>query len=544
MRVFLRILGIASGQWRWLCGGILLGLLVIAVNTLLMALSGWFIASMAVAGATGIAFNYFFPAAAIRALAIVRTVGRYGERLVTHEAALRMVADLRVWLFLRLEPLSPAILEKYAGGDVAGRLRADVDLLENVYLRIFAPFLIGISSVLFAIVFVALRAPAAGFALAVALVMAGILLPLLSGRLARRPGERSTILAGDLRNSVTEGLLGVEELILLGAVDRQAAGVEELSARLVAEQEKLAGIAALSQAGNVVCAGLGVIAIFLTAGAAVTAGTISPPALVMLILFATASFEAVGPMAAALQLLPGTRAAVARLLVLADAPPPVLDPAFPAPLPHGSSISFSDVSFAYGEGKLVLDRFNLEIAQGERVALVGPSGSGKSTIVDLLLRFRDYRGSIKIGGMEIRDLAADDLRSIVTCLSQRPHLFNSSIRANILLGNPDAGEADLLRAVADAGLESWVSTLPNGLETAVGEGGKAVSGGEGRRIALARVLLKEAPIIILDEPTEGLDILTEEQVVARLVARTAGRTVLVITHRPACLKLADRDIRL
>jgi len=544
MRAVGRILSVAAGQWRWMLSGIILGVLVIAANSILMALSGWFIASMAVAGVSGVHFNYFVPAAAIRALAIFRTLGRYGERLVSHEAALRMLADLRVWLFRRLEPLAPAVLERYAGGDVAGRLRADVDALENLYLRILAPMTTGTLAIGAALVFVASLSVPAALALACALLTAGIVLPLVTGRLARQPGERATALGGELRSIVTEGLQGAEELFLLGASERQAAAVDRLSAELVAAQEKLARIAALSQAGNVICAGLAGAAVLLTGAAAVNAGSLAPPSLAMLLLFSAATFEAVGPMSGALQMLPGTTSVFKRLLVLADAQPPVPEPSRPVNLPRETAITLRGLSFAYHEDQPVFDDFDLDLARGERVALVGASGCGKSSLVEILLRFRDYRGSIRMGGVEIRDLAADELRGLISCLPQRPHLFNTSIRDNILLGNPAADAAELEQAVEDAGLSSWIAALPAGLETSVGAGGRDVSGGEGRRIALARALLKNAPILILDEPTEGMDARTEQQVIASLAKRTAGKTVLLITHRPACLALADRVVTL
>jgi len=544
MRAIARILTVTAGQWRWMVGGVLLGLLVIAANATLMALSGWFIASMAIAGASGVHFNYFLPAGAIRGLAIARTVGRYAERLVSHEAALRMLADLRVWLFRRLEPLAPAVLERYAGGDVAGRLRADVDALENLYLRILAPMITGILAIAAALLFVSSLSVPASLVLGFALFIAGIALPLITGALARQPGKSATDLGGELRSMVTEGLQGAEELFLLGASERQAAAVDVLSAQLVAAQEKLARIAALSQAGTVVCAGLAAAAILLAGSAAVNAGTLAPPSLAMLLLFCAATFEAVGPMAGALQLLPGSTAAFARLLALSDAPPPVPDPERPAELPGSTAISLKGLSFAYRDGEPVLHAVDLDLAQGERVALVGPSGCGKSTLVEILLRFRDYRGSARVGGVEIRDLASDELRGLISCLPQRPHLFNASIRSNILVGNPAAADTELQQAVEDAGLSDWVATLPAGLDTAVGEGGREVSGGEGRRIALARALIKKAPILILDEPTEGLDAVTEQTVVSRLAKSTAGKTVLVITHRPACLALADRVVTL
>jgi len=542
MRELIRILSIARPQWLWMAGGILLAIAVIIANALLMAISGWFIASMAMAGISGVAFNYLLPAASIRAFAILRTVGRYGERLVTHEAGFRVLALLRVWFFRRLEPLAPAGLEAYTAGDVAGRLRSDIDALESLYLRIVLPLASGIIAIILAVLFVACWNLAAATALLLALLAAGLLLPLLAQRLSTEPGRQAVELAGELRSMVTEGLQGGEELLLLGAVELQATRVEKLSNQLIAEQEKLAKINGITLAGAVLCAGLGLTGVLIGAGSAVGSGTLAGPLLVMLLLFAAAAFEATAGMPGALQLLPGCRASIRRIRELADAPLPVPEPADPLALPADYEIEFKEVSFAYDPARPVLQNFSCHVRSGERLALAGPSGCGKSTIAELLLRFRPYSGEISIGGTEAKNLASDDLRSLIAAVPQRPHLFNSTLRDNLLLANPDANETQLQQVLADACLTDWVANLPEGLETRVGEGGSAVSGGEARRIALARALLKDAPILILDEPTEGLDLDTEEKVVTRLAARLTGKTVLIITHRPACLKLADRVI--
>ena len=545
MRELFAVLRAARRQWFWMAAGIALGMTVITANTLLMALSGWFIASMAVSGASGIPFNYILPAAAIRALAIVRTVGRYGERLVTHEAAFRVLADLRVWLFRCLEPLAPAGLERYAGGDVAGRLRSDVDALENLYLRIIAPLAVGSLSILLAVALMSLWSASAAAALLVFLLLAGVGLPLLAGWLAREPGRLSTALAGELQVAVTEGLQGAEELILLGAVARQTARVNDLSMRLIVEQQRLGGIGALTQAGAVACGGLGVAAVLAVGGMATVSGRLAGPELVMALLFAAAAFEAAGTLPGALQLFPAAREAARRILELADAALPVPDPPLPAyPLPATTGIVFEDVSCAYSPGLPVLAGFNLAVPAGSRVALVGPSGIGKSTIIEILLRFRDYGGSVTLGGSEIRELAADDLRTLISAVPQRPHLFNATIGENILLGNADASAEQLQQVLEDACLTPWITGLPLGLETPVGEGGAAVSGGEARRIALARALLKDAPILLLDEPTEGLDARTEQELVGRLIQATRGKTVLLVTHRPACLAMAERVVEM
>lgn len=540
MRELFRILAVARGQWPWMAAGMLLAVLVIAANALLMAVSGWFIASMAVAGTTGAAFNYFFPSAAIRGLAILRTVGRYLERLATHEAGFRVLALLRVWLFRRLEPLAPATLERLGGGDVAGRLRADVDALESLYLRIMLPLAAGGVAILAATAFVAIWSTSAAGVLFLALLAAGVGLPLVARRLAEEPGRRSAELAGSLRETVTEGLQGGDELILLGATERQASLVDDLSRRLVVEQERLAAGGGITLAGGIACGGVGVAAVLAIASFQVAAGELGGPLLVMLLLFAAAAFESAGGMPAALQHLPAARESVRRILELADSPPPVPEPAVPAPLPASAGIAFRNVSFSHAPSLPVLRDFNLDVPAGGRVALMGPSGSGKSTVADILLRFRDYGGSVTLGGVELRDLGGEAIRGLIAVVPQQPHLFNGTIRENILLGNPAAEEEQVRRAVRDAALAEWVDGLPLGLDTPVGEGGSAVSGGEARRIALARALLKDAPVFLLDEPTEGLDWTTEQRVIAALANRIGGKTVLIISHRPACGALAER----
>jgi ATP-binding cassette subfamily C protein CydC len=537
------ILRICRRQWRWLVGGILLALLVIAANVFLMALSGWFIASMAVAGATGLQFNYQLPAAGIRALAIIRTVGRYGERLVTHEAAFRVLADLRVWFFLKLAPLAPAGLECYASGDLAGRLRADVDALENLYLRIGVPLFAGLVSMCCGVAIVAIWSVPVASALFVTLSVTGILIPLIVRSLASEPGEKAATLSGDLRIALTESVEGYEELRILGAAERQAGELSRLSASLVAAQHRLARIGALGQAAGVVCSGAAMVAVVALAGGRISDGTLPGPSLVMLLLLGGALFETVAQLPAALQSAPAGLASLKRILQVAMTPPPFREPSGPCHLQAvNPTIRFHNVHATHLPEHAARRCFSLEVKAGERVALVGPSGTGKSTIMELLLRFRPYTGTIEIGGVDLRDMDEDTLRRLVTALPQAPHLFNASIRDNILIARPVAAAEELGEAIAAAGLSDWIAGLPEGAETQVGEQGELVSGGEARRIALARTLLSEAPIVILDEPTEGLDAELERRVVERLALRLAGKTVLLATHRRACLALAERIV--
>ena len=547
MNHIIRFLIISRKQWRWMAGGIVLGVLVIIANTLLMAVSGWFIASMAVSGSSGVAFNYFFPSASIRFLAIARTVGRYAERLVTHEATFRILAGLRVWLFQRFEPLAPACLERYADGDVAGRLRADVDALETLYLKFIAPLAVGIVSIVAGVGFIACFSLPSAAVMLIFLAIAGIGLPLLVGLVSERPGRRAAQLAADLRSRVTEGLQGVEELILLGAVERQAAVVDGLSGRLVSAQERLGRINGISIGGMVLLAGSGGAAVLVAATMQVSAGLIPPPNLVMLLLFSAALFEAAGLLPSALHLLPTARESAARIFELADASVPVPDALITDAIPVNNSVCFTAVSASYLPDTRVLHNFSLSVPPGGCVVLTGASGSGKSLIVEVLLRFRTYQGSITVGGVEISSLAKDALHDLIAAVPQRPHLFNGTIRENIMLGDPAASEEQLQRALFDSCLDTWVAGLPEGLATQVGISGSAVSGGEARRIALARALLRNAPILLLDEPTEGLDAVTEHTVLSRINIRIREKnetTMLIVSHRPACLTLGDKVIRL
>ncbi len=543
----IRFLKISRGQLFWMVAGITLGVAVIAANTLLMALSGWFIASMAVSGVSGASFNYFFPSAGIRFLAITRTVGRYAERLITHEATFRILSDLRVWLFRRFVPLSPACLERYAGGDVAGRLRADVDALETFYLKIIAPLAVGIISIVAALVFLVWASPPSAAVMLLFLLLAGAGLPVLVHRLSEEPGRKSAVLSAELRSKVTEGLQGVEELILLGAVERQAAMVDGLSARVIVEQERLGRINGLVLGGMVLFAGSGVAAVLLTGSMQVAFHQIPPPNLVMLLLFSASVFEAAGLLPSALHLLPAAQESASRVFELADAPIPVPDNHMSCTVPAGNEICFKNVTASYLPGEPVVQNVSLTIPANGSVVLTGTSGAGKSLVIEILLRFRTYEGSITVGGIEIRDLPKETLLGMIAAVPQHPHLFNGTIRDNILLGNAAADDELIRQALRDSALETWVAGLPLGLETSMGSNGSSVSGGEARRIALARALIKNAPILLLDEPTEGLDAATEREVVSRLKNRFSGRgdtSLLVVSHRPACLALGTSVIRL
>lgn len=541
-------LKISRSQWLWMIGGIILGVAVIIANTLLMAVSGWFIASMAIAGGSGVPFNYFVPSATIRFLAITRTVGRYLERLITHEATLRILSDLRVWLFNRFIPLAPASLERYSGGDLTGRLRSDVDALETLYLRIVAPVAVGGISITVGLLFIAYFSLSVAVAMLLFLLFAAVCLPLLVNSFSKEPGKNSTTLTAKLRNKVTDGIQGVEELVILGAMERQAASVDLLSSQLIDEQERLGRINGFSLSGMALLSGTAVAIVLLITSGLVASHQITPPNLVMLLLFSAAIFEAAAQIPSALNLLPAAQESANRIFKLAYSKIPVPDNPNPSTkLPTDYSICFKNVYASYLPEKPIIQNISFTVPTGGRLILNGTSGIGKTLLIEILLRFRDYKGSVTVGGVEINTLLKESLVGMMTVVPQRPYLFNGTILENILLGNSAADRETIDAALRDSCLDSWVGSLPLGLATEVGSNGSLVSGGEARRIALARALLKKVPILLLDEPTEGLDSETEREVVSRLNERfrkTPGTTVLVVSHRPACLLLGDSKLHL
>ncbi len=526
----------------WMLAGTLVALITLLANVTLMALSGWFVTSMAVAGAAGIAVNYFAPAALIRLSAIVRTAGRYGERLLNHEATFRLIAGLRVWFYHHLEPLAPARLQQYHSGDLLSRIRADIDALDNLYVRVLVPVAVAALSVLLFFVFLLLHDPLIALSGLAFLLLAGVALPLWSQARGQGPGRRLAADEAELRTAVIDGVQGMAELTLYGANDRQAERIDRLGRRLTTDQMRLHSDHGLTQAAVGLSAHLSLWVLLWLAIPMVQDGRLMPPALAMLALFTLASFEAVAPLPHAFQLLGRTIASARRIFAIIDTPPAVSEPSAPSPSLERFDIRFEAVSFSYpGAAAPALSEISLEIPAGSRAAVVGATGSGKSTLFNLLLRFWPLdAGDIRVGGYSISQLAGDDLRRYIAVVSQQTHLFDTSIRDNLLIANPEATPAALESACRIAQIHDFISELPEGYDTWVGETGVRLSGGQARRIAVARALLKDAPILLLDEPTEGLDAATERDLMAALNRLMVGRTVLLITHRPAGLDWVDQ----
>ena len=545
MRDFLRLLSFCRPYARWVAAGIGLNAVVILSNVGLLALAGWFIASMALAGIGRIPIEYFAPAAAIRGLAILRTVGRYLERLVTHEATLRLLAELRVWFYGHLEPLAPARLQRHRGGDLLSRIRADIDSLDTFYLRVLAPAAAAAICVIALVAVLTLYSATAAWILAAGLIASGAILPLLVRRLSQSAGRGVVTARAALRVVAAETVQGLAELLLAQAALRQNAAGAELGRSLVRQQRRQAWLGSTASALSGLTAQLTLWGALVVMIPLVQAGSLAGPDLAFAALYVLASFEAVAPLPGAFVALGETLAASRRIFELVDATPSITEPAVEEPRPQRFDLRISNLRMRYTEeAPWALDGLNLDVAQGEAIGIVGASGSGKTTLLNVLLRFWDYEGELEIGGVSLRELGSDTARGLFGVVSQQTHLFNVSVRDNLRLARPDATDAELTLALHAAHLADDIAALPDGLDTLVGENGARFSGGQARRLAIARAILRDAPILLLDEPTEGLDAASERAVLDALAQLMPGKTTLLITHRPSALRIVSRVVSL
>ena len=537
LKIFLRLLRLARPYWAWMALGALCSLITVLANLGLMALAGWFIAAMAVAGAAGVLMNYVLPAAFIRLFAIARTGGRYLERLTTHDATLRFLSELRVWFYERVETLAPARLQPYRGGDLLTRIQNDIDTLHHAYLRVAAPVLVALVAV--AVVTAVLAHYSAWVALVTLffLLLTGAAIPLVMRLAGERPGALLVESRAALRSAVVDSVQGMGELSVYGAASRQARTVEALTRSIATQQMRLSRLAGLSEGTVGLCAGMAMWGALLICISLVSNGRLQSPELPLVALLTLASFEAVGPLPLAFHRLGETLAAARRIFEIADAQPQIALAPGASPRPRDFSLVMRGVRLRYdGQTTWALDGIDLDLKPGRCVAVVGASGAGKSSIVRVALRFWEYQeGEIHLGGHDLRRYQPEDVRSLIAVVSQDTHLFNATIRDNLLLAAPGADEQTLARAARAAQIHDFIAALPEGYDTWVGEAGARLSAGEGRRVAIARALLKDAPILLLDEPTENLDAQTELAVLEALDRLMTGRSVLLITHKPAVL---------
>lgn len=540
-----RLIHLLSPRRGWMLAGLGLATVTLLANFGLLALSGWFLAATALAGLAGIAaqnaFNFFTPSAMVRFFATLRVGSRYAERLVTHEATFRLLADLRVWFYTRLEPLAPAVLQTQHAADLLNRIVTDIDTLNLFYLRVFVPVLTAIAAGLIMAAFFAFFSWPAALALILGLCLNGVLAPALTSRKGAKPGAEINRVTAALRTEYVEALQGMGELLVFGAAPAMRARAAALNEELATAQAEMGRVSGLGFALSGLAANATLLAVLVFGAKRFEAGDIGPAQVPMLVLGAMAAFEATAPLPTALQYLGQIKSAARRIFALADQAPPIPALAAPAPAPHGYGLELRDITLRYTpDAPAVLEGFSLSVPEGRHIGITGATGAGKSTLINLLMRFHEFQGGeARFGGQDLRAYGSADMARHVTIISQRSHLFHTSIRDNLLLANGRADESALWHALEVAQLAGFVRSLPRGLDSLVGEGGAKLSGGQARRVALARAVLKPAPWLILDEPTEGLDVETERAFLADLAPILAGRTVLYITHRPAGLALMD-----
>lgn len=532
MSAIWRILTLWQRRAPSLLAGALISVAAAATAVALMSVSGAMVAG-AVAGAA------LSAPLVLRVLGPARVVLRYFERLVSHDAMFRALADLRVWFFRGLAERAAGGLGFRRAGDTLARLVNDVDALDGLYLRILLP-LAGAVVLLPVLIWLVGRVDRLlGAIVALLFVAAAFVLPLMAARASAGAGERLASTTAALRVAALDALTGLREVRAFGAEGRMLALVQAREAALLAAQHEVAVRSAWAGAAALICGQAAILAVLIAAGAhPVTAAATA--------FLAVAAFEVAGGLPRAGALAGHAAAAAARVLDAAEGPLPLPDPPRPAALPRGSALGFEGVHFAWQPDRPnVFDGLTLDIPEGSRVAIIGPSGTGKSTLAALALRVVAPRqGRVLLGGVDVATLTAADVRRRIGWLSQATHLFDDSIRANLKLAHPDANDAEMWAALDAARIGDVVRSLPDGLDTWVGEGGTRFSGGQGRRLALARTLLSSAPVLILDEPCAGLDADTERDFFLTLNETAANRTIVLIVHRLTGVERLDRIWRL
>ena len=539
MRVLVRLLNFLSPH-RWQVAlAILLGVGTMATNIGLLTVAAYLIAASAL---KILLSQLALPMFLVQVFGASRAFLRYAERLVSHNVTFKLLADLRTWLYGRLEPVSPARLLGYRSGDLLARIVKDVEELENVYLRALSPLIVAmlISFLTFSLLYVFFD-PSLAFVVLGFLALAGIGVPLLVNVLARKLGRRQLKLRAELNAQIVDGLQGVQDLLALGQAAKQQERISALGLKLGRAQRRMASITGLQDALGDLTMNLAMWTVLILAIPLVNEGRIGGVYLAFLVLLVLGSFEAVRPLGGAFQFLGRSLGAGERLFEIADMKPHVLGPGKPLPAPTRHTLEFDHVGFRYEEDEpLVLEKISFKVEPGSRVAIVGPSGSGKSTIVNLALRFwGPTHGTVQLGGHDLRRYVEKDLRETIGVVAQDTYLFNETLRNNLLLAKPGASDSEISSALERAQLAELINRLPQGLDSWIGEQGLRLSGGERQRLAVARVLLKDAPVLILDEPTANLDPSTEHRLLTEIYELTRGRATLVVTHRLVHMERMD-----
>jgi len=551
---FIRLLRFISPFKGLVALSVLLGFATIASSIGLMTTSAYIISAAALQPSIAV---LQVSIVGVRFFGIARGLFRYLERYSSHQVTFRLLKELRVWFYSALEPLAPARLLQYRSGDLLARILGDIESLENFYVRVLAPPLVAFLTAVLVSLFLARFASSLALALLAFLLAAGVGIPLLVHILSRSAGAKLVDHQSNLNATLVDGIQGMADILAYGQGSSQIEQVDRASCELIAGQRQMAHINALQIALENLLANLGMWVILFLAIPLVSSGQMAGVYLAVVVLAALTSFEAVQPLPAAVQHLESNLQAARRLFEIVDTQPEVVDPAVPLLLPEAFQLQVNHLSFHYPqppaplygsespdaldqESGDVLHDINFSLSPGKHIAIVGPSGAGKTTLINLLLRFWEYdQGEILLGDRDLRCYNQEDLRSRMAVVSQNTYLFNASVRENLLIARPKASEAEILHAAQLAQIHEFIQSLPQGYQTWIGEQGLRLSGGERQRLAIARALLKDSPLLILDEPTANLDALTEREVLHAIKVLMAGCATLTITHRLVGLEEMD-----
>ena len=542
MSMFRRVVRLASPSPAGIALSVGLGALALGFGVALMTTAGYLISRAAeqppiLALATTIVV--------VRFLALARPLARYLERLASHDLALRAMGRVRARFYERIEPLAPAELDAYRRGDLLSRMVGDVDALQGLYLRGLGPALVAVPVAIACVGVMAAMLPLAAVVLAVGLVLGGVAVPAIAAALGRSAGRRQAVARGRLTADLVELLRGAPELVAFGREDDTLARVKAADGELTRLARRDALVAGLAEALAILVAGGTVVVVLALAVSAHETDALDRVLVATLALLALSSFEIVLPLPTAARELSATLGSGSRVVELMERTPTVTDPEHPVAAPsRRPTVALEGVTARYAhEPEPALVGFDLTLEPGKRVALVGPSGAGKTTVTNLLLRFLDpEEGRVLIDGRDLREYRQEDARTTFALAGQDAHLFDSTIRENLRLARPDATEAELREALARARILPWVDSLEDGLDTLVGEEGLQLSGGQRQRLVLARALLSDAPVLLLDEPTAHLDPATAESLVSDVLNAADGRSVLLVTHRTEGLELVDEVV--
>lgn len=565
MKVFIRLISLLKPQLPLMLLGALLSVITVLANISLLAVSGWFITLMAIAGTTGITVNYFTPAAIIRFLAIVRTAGRYAERMLTHRATFNALAYLRHYFYQQLEPLLPYYRINLRSGDLLARLQQDIDNLDNFYLRVLLPIVVALISVPIVCYVLELFSSTIAWVMLAALLIVGLIFPAISYLASTALSKEKSHLESHLTEELVNGIGAIKTLLVYQVNISYQRSIASITKQYYGVRYRLVKINARLSAITFLLIHLSALACLLLLLPQLSTGEVDSKSLVAVVLLVLVSFETVSSLPLALQLLPQSLASAQRLFAIIDKEIPT-DIGVET-VTHGD-IQFENFTFSYPENKTpsLLD-INFSIKAGEKVAVIGASGAGKSTLVNLLMGFwptgdglsstecastadisntttKSNKGSISIAQCDLNLIARESLRQHIALMSQQGHVFEASISDNLRLAKHDATQDEMRKVCQLVNLIDFIDGLPNGFDTWLGTSGSGLSGGQAQRLQIAQLLLHSASVLILDEPTKGLDRHNEEQIMSNILAhvKQQQQSLLVITHKPLMLEKMDKII--